>query len=372
MIRVFEPYIFLKDKISVFLAVNSKNISGTSSEVLKFENNLKEYFNREYATTVSNGSNALDVALNLANIKEGDKVIVPSFTIISCLSAILRCGAKPVFCDVDHLSWNMTLENVLKVYSDDVKAILMVHTYGLTAQANEIEEFCVNKNIFLIEDAAEAHGQTYMGRKCGSFGDVSTLSFYANKHITTGEGGAVLTNSEEFYLKTLKMRNLDFDNNKRFKHNNLYWNYRLGGLQAALGSSQIEKIDKVITYKTKQGLMYNKLFDEYKDLVQTPLIENFGSLNHYWVYGIVLKPKKIRDKVMTTLKNNGIETRPFFWPLHLQDIDHPNYEVRDNNLEISEDIGKNGFYIPMGLHINKSKQKYIVEKVIEAIKSNLN
>ena len=141
----------------------------------------------------------------------------------------------------------------------------MVHTYGLTAEADEIENFCKEKGIYLIEDAAEAHGQSYNSRACGSFGDISTMSFYANKHITSGEGGAVLTNSNDFNELIKKMRNLDFDNSKRFVHENLYWNYRMGGLQASLARSQINNIDKIITSKIAQGNTYNYLFDENKE-----------------------------------------------------------------------------------------------------------
>lgn len=370
MISVFEPYISLSDKISVLNAINKKNISGTSNQIKEFENKLSEFFDRNYVTCVSNGSVALDVALILSGVKKGDEVILPSFTIISCLSAVLRTGATPVFCDVDINTWNMTLENVLEVVTEKTKAILMVHTYGLTAEAKEIENYCRNNEIFLIEDAAEAHGQYYLDQMCGSFGDISTLSFYANKHITTGEGGAIMTNSEEIYQKSLQIRNLDFNNKQRFKHNNLYWNYRLGGLQAALGASQIKKIDFVLKNKRKQANTYNKYFENYLDLVQLPISLTPNNKNHYWVYGLVIKNNFNRNKLINELITVGIETRPFFWPLHLQEIKNIKLNLSNTNLKNSEYLGTNGLYIPLGPHLSSKKQEFIGKAIVNILSSS--
>ena len=251
---VFEPTVTLKDKISVLSALNKKYISGTSPIIQEFENSLENQFSCNKAVAVSNGSVALDLAFQLLDLNENDEVILPSFTIISCLAAVVRSKAKPIFCDVDSNSWNMTLQNVKDVFTENTRAILMVHTYGLTAEAKAIKEFCKDNNLLLIEDAAEAHGQIVNDQLCGSFGDIATLSFYANKHMTTGEGGALLINDEMYYEKALKMRNLDFDNSRRFQHENFYWNYRMSGLQAALGISQIFNIEKTIEKKNKTSI----------------------------------------------------------------------------------------------------------------------
>jgi perosamine synthetase len=370
MIQVFKPSLTLNDKLSVLKAMYRNSISGTSPSVKEFEDSLRMSFNTKYVSTVSNGSAALDLSLQVLNLNENDEVVVPSHTIISCLSAILRGNAKPVFCDVDKNTWNMKLIDIEKVVTKKTKAVLMVHTYGLPTEAKQIKEYCKSKNLILIEDAAEAHGQTESGQLCGSFGDISTFSFYANKHITTGEGGAVLTNSEVFYEKINKMRNLDFNNKERFKHEHLYWNYRMGGLQAALGVSQSKQLHKTIKNKIKQGSYYQKLLSEYQDIVQLPLIEHNGSQNHYWVFGLIIKKDNIRDKVMETLKEMNIETRPFFWPLHLQPALPQNYREPSNSLPISENIGKNGLYIPLGKHVSKKDQEYIVKQLIEAINSH--
>ena len=367
MIRVFEPRITVIDKLNVLKSLNKNLISGTSPEVEKFETLYAKKFNMKFAVAVSSGSAALDLALQNVNLKNGDEVILPSFTIVSCLSAVLRAGGKPVFCDVDKDSWNMRLEDVEKVVTPKTKAVLMVHTYGLTAEAEEIANYCSKKKIMVIEDAAEAHGQKYSKKYCGAFGTISTFSFYANKHITTGEGGMLLTNDESIYQKLTKMRNLDFNNEKRFIHNNMYWNYRMSSMQASLGISQIRNLDKIIKLKIAQGNTYLDLLQDYQDYFQLPLSRVNQIQNHFWVFGIVLKKENARDNLIRSLSNEGIETRPFFWPLHLQ----PFLPVSKNttNLRTSERIGKNGLYLPMGQHLNKKIQTDIVKTLLKESKT---
>ncbi len=368
MIRVFEPHLTTRDKISVLKTLFQKNISGTSPVVKDFEEITANKFNRKYSVSVSNGSVALDIALQSLDLKEGDEVILPSHTIISCLSAVIRTKGTPVFCDVDEKTWNMTLSEVKRHVTNNTKAILMVHIFGLPSEATEIEQFCKEKGIYLIEDAAEAHGQKQMNKLCGSFGDISTFSFYANKHITTGEGGMVLTNSKETYKKLIQMRNLDFTN-ERFKHENFYWNYRLSGLQASLGISQLRNLENVIKNKRMQGKIYQDLLLEHSDIIQPPL-DSFSDVNnHYWVFGILLKKKNIRNELMEKMYKDGIETRPFFWPLHLQSALSDNLKKEKGYLPVSENLGENGLYLPMGNHLNKKIQKNIISMLIKNIKT---
>ncbi len=358
-IPVFEPFIGFRDRWSVFRSISNKNISGTSPVVSKFENEFAALNNRQYGIAVSNGSVALDLSFASLELKEGDEVVLPSHTIISCLASVVRNNGTPVFCDVDKISWNMSLENIQKVVTNKTKVILMVHTFGLVSDAIRISKFCKENNIILIEDAAEAHGQIIDKKRCGSFGLISTFSFYANKHVTTGEGGMVLTDSESTYKRVKQMRNLDFST-KRFQHDNLYWNYRLGGLQASLGLSQIKKLDKIITKKKQQGKIYHDLLSLNDDMVQLQPIEYKGVSNHYWVFGVLLKNKGIRDRVIKDLLLNGIETRPFFYPLHLQNALPSKFRNISQNLDVSVNLGENGLYLPMGNHINKNLQKRIV------------
>jgi len=367
-INVFQPIIFYRDVLNVTKALIKKNISGASSIVKDFEYELCNLFDRKYCVSTSSGTAALIIALESQGFKENDEVIVPSFTIISCLLAIIKAGLKPVFCDVDSETWNMTIENVKNVATKNTKAVLMVHTYGLTADADEIEIFCKENNLILIEDASEAHGQFYNSRKCGSYGKISTLSFYANKHITSGEGGAVLLDDKENYLKLRQMINLDFDSNKRFQHDNLYENYRISGLSAALGNSQIKSLKKIINLKNKQARYYNILFEELNEYIKTQKINSINSNNQYWVYGLLLDMKINRDNLVKYLNHKNIESRPFFWPLHLQNAYLKLNLSKKSNLPVSENLGSQGLYIPMGKHVSKKKQLYIFNTIKNYLK----
>lgn len=366
-IPVFKPSLSFKNKFDVFKSVLKSEISGTSPIIKEFEQNLSKTFDRKYVVTVSNGSVALDLALKSLNLTENDEVIIPSFTIISCLSAVVRTGATPVFCDVDPLTWCMTLDDVKNKVTDNTKAIVVVHTYGLPAEVQKIEKYCVDNNISLIEDAAEAHGIMVNNRPCGSFGKISTMSFYANKHITAGEGGAVLTDDTEIFKELIQMRNLDFRSDSRFKHDNLYWNYRMGGIQAALGNSQIKNLEKTINFKIKQGNYYQHLLSGNSELLQLPIKNTGENTNHYWVFGILLKKSNIKDRVIKELEELNIQTRPFFWPLHKQDALPEKFKDKNLKLDISEKLGNDGFYIPIGEHVSKDMQKFISKSILNIV-----
>lgn len=369
MIRVFEPWISFSNIVEVNKALFKNQISGSSIYVKKFEDEFKKFIGMEHSVAVSNGSDALDLSFQALNLTKDDEVILPSFSIISCLSSIIRSGAKPVFADVSIETSNITLDEIKRVRTKNTKAVLVVHTYGLPADIDQIKDYCTENSLTLIEDTAEAHGMMFEGKYCGSFGDISTFSFYANKHITSGEGGMIMTNSKKIFQTLQQMRNLDFNNERRFVHNKFYWNSRLSGLQAALAYSQIKNISKVIYKKQQQAAIYDSLLSQIKE-ISIPIKSYRGTENNYWVYGIVLKTPNLRDKLIENLHNNGVESRPFFWPLHLQ----PAYLNSNNaeNIELinSEYLGKNGLYLPMGAHINKKIQKKIVnilEKNIEEL-----
>lgn len=367
MIKVFEPNISFKNKISVINSLNKNYISGNSPVIEKFENKIAMKFDRKFCVAISNGTVALDIAIKSLNLPDKSEIVIPSFTIISCLSAVLRAGCKPVFCDVDLNSYNVTLENIKKVVTRNTKAILLVHTYGLVGEVNKILDFCKQNNLMVIEDAAESHGIKVNGKACGSFGDISVLSFYANKHITTGEGGAILCDSQEKYNLIKRMINLDFTEPNRFNHENFYWNYRMSGVQASLGISQVDELDKTIKFKKLQGENYHFLLSDLSEFIQLPLKRINGVDNHYWVYGILLNKQFSRDKVRNFLFQKQIETRDFFWPLHLQKAYLNQYPNNLTSLPNSEYLGNFGFYIPIGKHVKFKDQKYISTQVREAI-----
>ena len=362
-IPVFSPDIDKDDIASVVSALESGNISGTSPVVSEFESHISEMAGTKYAVALANGSVALDLALVLSNVGVGDEVIVPSFTIISCLTAILRTGATAVIVDCELDSWNLNPAEVIEAITPKTRAILAVHIYGLPADILVLRKECTRRDILLIEDSAEAHGLLLGGQRCGSIGDISTFSFYANKHITTGEGGAICTSNEEFANRARNLRNLGFSEKKRFYHEHFGWNYRMGSLQAALGISQSKKLSNTIALKQEQGLFYDQLIKTRGLEIQTPLNSYLGTLNNYWVYGIVFPTIKDKEIAVEKLRNAEIESRPFFWPLHLQPA------IRKENVRIgssvknSEYLGQNGIYLPLGQHVSKSIQEQIIDEI---------
>ncbi|MEE9189644.1 MAG: DegT/DnrJ/EryC1/StrS family aminotransferase, partial [Candidatus Neomarinimicrobiota bacterium] len=221
-------------------------------------------------------------------------------------------------------------------------------------------------NLFIIEDAAEAHGQTYNDLPCGSFGDISTFSFYPNKLVTTGEGGMIVTNSEEIAEKCRLYRNLCFQSERRFRHNELGWNFRLTNIQAALGLAQLEQIDRFIKIKQHIGSTYTNLLKNITE-IQLPLESTKYADNLYWVYGIVIRDDLDLDTeaAMNKLKALNIGTRPFFWPMHEQPIFKKMGLFKGESYPVAEYIARKGFYLPSGLTLTDDQ----IERVFQALRS---
>jgi len=327
--------------------ISSGWISSEGPFVSRFEREMASFVGRKHAIAVSNGSAALDASICALGISEGDEVILPSFTIISCVSQILRCGAIPIFVDADPLTWNMDILSIETKITNKTKAIMAVHIYGLPVDMDPILTLAKKYGLFLIEDAAEAIGQTYKNRPCGSFGDVSTFSFYPNKHITTGEGGMILTDSDQLAASCRSLRNLCFKSSQRFVHDSLGWNLRMTNLQAALGVAQLEKIEYHIQRKLEIGHLYNNLLSDVPD-VQLPQKSTDYASNLYWVYGLIhLSLPAVH--ITRALADRGIGTRPFFYPLHLQPLMKGYPFPSTERLPISERLSAYGFYLPSGL-----------------------
>ena len=350
--------------------IDSGWISSEGPFVERFEKEFAESVGRKYGVAVTNGSSALDAAALAIGLKEGDEVIMPTFTIISCASAIIRSGATPVFVDCDELTFNIKTEDIEPLINKNTKAIMVVHIYGLPCDMDEIEGIAKKHNLKIIEDSAEMHGQKYKERSCGSFGDVSTFSFYPNKHITTGEGGMIVTDCEEIASKCKKLRNLYFEPPDRFIHQSLGYNFRMTNIQAALGVAQLEKIQKHIEIKRQIGQMYNEYLGDQEN-IQLPVRKSQYAENIYWVYSIVLQTKKglTAKEVMVLLGENDIGSRPFFYPMHLQPVlKRLGYKNNAQNCSTAEKIYKFGLYLPSGLGL----QGKDIERVSNVLKEIIN
>ena len=312
-IPVNEPFLGKREKELLLECVETGWISSEGPFVEKFENSFSKRVNRKFGISCSSGSAALDLAIAALEIGPGDEVIMPSFTIISCASAVIRSGAKPVLIDADPYTWNMNIEFVESAINKKTKAIMAVHIYGLPVDMDPILHLAKKYGIYIIEDAAELIGAEYKDKPCGSFGDISTFSFYPNKHITTGEGGMLTTNDSNLRDRCKSLRNLCFQKGKRFIHNELGWNYRMSNIQAALGIAQLERLEKTIEKKLLIGKTYNKNLRDM-DFLQLPLNQTSYAKNIYWVYGILIDKKLGKaDKIMRKLKEMRISTRPFFF-----------------------------------------------------------
>lgn len=368
MIPVNKFKLLGSDKKIIIKTLNDNWISSAGPEVKRFENNFKKLIGKKYCSSVSSGSAALDVALKVIDLKKGDEVIIPNFTIISPAISIIKLGGVPVPIDCDLYDWNMNINQIEKNISKRTKAIIATHIYGYPIQIDRIQKICKKNDIILIEDAAEMLGHKYKGKRCGSFGDLSIFSLYSNKHITTGEGGMLLTSIPRYKNKIFDYKNLCFGKKNRFNHYDIGWNYRYTNLQASLGINQIKRIDKIIKKKISIGKKYYKQLSDCKGIyIQKPILNNVE--NVYWVVGILILNKKITAmKFRTELRKLKIETREFFWPMSKQDA-LKKYRLKlVSSYKNSEYLSKYGFYLPSGLDTSDREIDYICHSIKKIIK----
>ncbi len=362
-IPVNTPVLDGNEKKYLCECIDTGWISSEGPFVKLFESAMCAKVNRKYGIAVANGTAALDIAVKALNLKDGDEVIVPTFTIISCIQAIIKNGAKPVLVDCNKDTWNMNVAQVAEKITSKTKAIMIVHIYGLPVDIEPIAQLAKQHNLKIIEDAAEMIGQTYKNQPCGSFGDISIFSFYPNKHITTGEGGMVVTNNAQLAEKCCELRNLCFQQKQRFLHEDLGWNYRMTNLQAAVGVAQLESLDKHIKRKREIGNLYNTLLKDV-DGIQLPLKQTDYAENVYWVYGIVLKNAKCAKKISAQLAEKGIGSRPFFYPMHKQPVFNKMGLFNNEQYLVAENLAEYGLYLPSGLGISDDEIKYVADVLI--------
>ena len=359
MIPVNKFKLLPSDRKILINAIKKNWISSVGPEVKKFEDKFKKLIGKKYCSSVSSGSAALDIALKVIDIKKGDEVIIPNFTIISPAISIIKLGGIPIPIDCDFYNWNMKIDEIEKNITKKTKAIIATHIYGYPIEIDKIKKICKKYKLILIEDAAEMLGHKYKSKPCGSFGDLSIFSLYSNKHITTGEGGMILTSETKYKNKIFDYKNLCFGKKNRFNHYDIGWNYRYTNLQASLGINQIKRINKIIRKKKEIGKKYYDKLKNCKNIyIQKPKINNIE--NVYWVVGILILNKKITAlKYRNELKKYKIETRDFFWPINKQDA-FKRYNLKfKKNYKNSDYLSKYGFYLPSGLGTKSKDIDYI-------------
>jgi perosamine synthetase len=367
MIPVNEPLLDGRELEYVSECVRTGWISSAGRFIEEFEERWAAYCGMRYGVAVSNGTVALQVAAGCLGLQPGDEVIMPAFTIISCALAVVYNGAVPVLVDADPRTWCMDVDQVAAKITPRTRAIMPVHIYGHPTNMRPLWALAEAHGLKIIEDAAEAHGAECYGRRCGSLGDLSCFSFYANKIVTTGEGGMVLTDDQGYAERARSLRNLCFRPERRFYHTELGYNFRLTNLQAAIGLAQLERVDELVARKRRMGRRYNELLGRIRGI--TLPVEEPWATNVYWMYGLVLEESTGIDAVefARRLRGRGVETRPFFLGLHEQPVFRERGLFRNECYPVTERIARQGLYLPSGLALSDEQMEQTAAAVRDAL-----
>ncbi|WP_124065169.1 DegT/DnrJ/EryC1/StrS family aminotransferase [Clostridium sp. E02] len=359
-IPVAVPHFAGNEKKYVDDCMDTAWISSAGKYVSQFEEKYAEYMGMKEAISCCNGTVALHIPLIALGLQPGDEVIIPSFTYIATANAVKYCGATPVFADCLQDTWNIDPEDIKRKITSKTKGIMPVHLYGNPCDMDAIMKIAKDHDLFVIEDAAECHGATYKGRKVGTFGDVSTFSFFGNKIITTGEGGMVVTNNEELANQMRILKGQGQDPNRRYWFIEVGYNYRMTNIEAAIGLAQLENIELHIGDRRKVASWYQEELHGMEDYIKFQEITS-GAEGVWWMFSIILKDtiKITRDQLMNKLKEDGIETRPLFYPMHLM----PVYEDPNAECPVSEKIAANGMNLPTHALLSRDDVKYICERL---------
>jgi perosamine synthetase len=376
VIPVNEPLLGRQESEYLLECMRTGWISSAGRFIDEFEQKWASYCGRKYGIAVSNGTAALQVAADCLGLEPGDEVILPSFTIISCALAVINRGCVPVLVDSDPQTWCMDVTQIEQKITPRTRAIMPVHIYGHPVDMDPLLCTARKHGLAIIEDAAEVHGAEYLSgrntsdptwRRCGSFGTLSCFSFYANKLITTGEGGMVLTDDEALAEKARSDRNLAFQSRRRFYHEDLGFNFRLTNLQAALGLAQLERIDQIVAQKRWMGSEYTQRLRDIRGL-QLPT-EEIWARNVYWMYGVVLSEDTHMDALQfaSRLRELGVETRPFFLGMHEQPVFHKRGLFLNERYPTAERLARQGLYLPSGLALTPEQLSRVCEAVKEVL-----
>lgn len=353
---VYQPTLSGNEKKYVNECLDSTWISSKGKYIEEFENKFSDFLGIKYSASVSNGTVAIHIALLALGIGPGDEVIVPSFTYIASVNAIQYTSAKPVFADSTYDKWQIDPEYVKRKITAKTKAILAVHLYGHPCEMDEILKICSDNNLFLVEDTAESFGSKYKDKFAGSFGNISTFSFFGNKTITTGEGGMVSTNDKTLHKKVVHLKGQGLAEGKEYYHDIIGYNYRMTNICAAIGCAQLERADEIIKKKRQIAEWYKKY------LVELPLElqrEGENIFHTFWIITIMVDDAKNRDKLREYLKKNGIDTRPSFYPVHKM----PMYNNPEQHLPVAESLGMRGINLPSYPDLEMNDVKYISEQI---------
>lgn len=354
-IPVYKPYMRGNEASYVKSCLETGWISSKGEFVTQFEARFADYINAKHATSVCNGTVALHLALLAIGVKSGDEVIVPTLTYIASVNALAYVGAKPVFVDSDPDTWNIDVSQIKSKITARTKAILVVHLYGAVCDMNPIRKLSQEHGLLLIEDVAEAFGSLYHGQFAGTFGDISTFSFFGNKTITTGEGGMVVARDEKNIIRASKIKSQSVSTNREYWHDEIGYNYRMTNICAAIGLAQLENADYIIATKRKIASWYMECLSSLPLKFQKELPD---TIHTYWMVSVIAEDNKIRDVIRKTLMQNGIETRPLFPPVHTM----PVFKSCENFI-VAEDLSSRGINLPSYPELSRSDVEYICEKI---------
>lgn len=347
LVPLIRPELGQRELDYVTVAIREGEISGTVGHFLqRFEREFAGYCGCSDGIATSNGTTALHLAVASLGIGPGDEILVSTLTFMSTFFAVLYLGAKPIPVDAEEDTWNLNPALLENLITPRTKAILVVHLFGSPADIDPILEIARRHHLYVIEDAAEAHGALYKGRKVGSLGDVGCFSFYANKILTTGEGGMVTTSDSAIAERARSLRSLAYGSDRKFMHTDVGFNYRMTNLQAALGCAQLEKIEEVIENKRRVARLYSEQLSGIPE-IQLPL-EKPHARNVFWMYQVVMRgfERVDRDLVIHLLLKRGIETRPAFIPYNQQECFIHKGMTRIDLCPVANRIADSGLYLP--------------------------